>query len=114
MTFENINGSWKAPEGFSFSGVWPHGAFLQVEFQRICNPSPTTQTTFVTDIYVNDMGREVFRTADSQTHTIEVPEPEPPAREPVSHWSRFQAAFELALLGLQEMVYVATGHKSED
>jgi hypothetical protein len=101
MTFTNINRSWDAPEGFEFQDVSAKGAFLRVSFRRTDEYTSGLKKISVVQVFINDMGREVFRTEHTETSYREAPEP--PAREPVSRWSRFQAAFELALLGLQEM-----------
>lgn len=101
MTFENINRSWEAPVGFEFDGVWPSGAFLKVVFRRVDEHSSVMRKFSLIEIYINDMGREVFRTGHTETYYSDPPAP--PACEPVRSWFRFKAAFELVLLGLQEM-----------
>ena len=64
MILTDINQTWKAPEGYTATGVFAEGAFLRVVYKRERESanveSPATLVECV-EIYLNDQGREVLR-----------------------------------------------------
>lgn len=103
MKFDNINRSWEAPDGFNFDGVTAEGAYLRVVFRRVVKNKSTEREYSVVTIFINDIGREVFRTEREEHFYLSAPElPIPPAPL-VTRRARFLNAVYLVLAGLQEM-----------
>jgi hypothetical protein len=75
MKFTDTNNSWNPPVGFTLTKVLPAGTLTGIEFRQIL---PNAVSIVV--VYVNDQGREVFRTQESDDLYIE-PEPRTP-RQP--------------------------------
>ncbi len=85
----DVNRSWKAPIGCELRGVYAEGAYLRHEFhQRVLHADNTAQAGFLfTDVFVNDMGREVTRC------TRFVPDWTPPTWTPLTRWEKIKNAF---------------------
>ena len=84
----DVNRSWKAPEGYASQGVYAEGAYLRHEFHQQILHADTSQKGFlITDVFVNDMGREVTRC------TRFVPDWTPPTWKPLTRWEKIKNAF---------------------
>ena len=96
MKVIDVNLWLNPPEGFNFVGVSAKGAYLQLVYSRL-----EADRTQLVDIFLNDQGREVLRTAE--TVYLPASAPKPPAPKPVGRWYRIKNGFLIALQGVQEM-----------
>ncbi len=102
MEFFDKNLSWEPPVGYHFSSVVAEGAYLKLAYSNSVSTEGKwpTRVTNIINIYLNDQGREVARTA---VRIVDAP-PEllaPP--KPVAWRFRFWNAVLLTLHGLQEI-----------
>lgn len=73
MILRDMNQSWKAPVGYLVTGLHAEGAFLVVQYEHRDTQFGKTIMEYV-NVYLNDQGREVARTEDSNSF-LEMPEP---------------------------------------
>ncbi len=102
MEFFDKNLSWEPPAGYQFRSVVVEGAYLKLAYSNSASTEGKwpTRLTSIINIYVNDQGREVARTA---VRIVDAPPTpiEPP--QPVAWRFRFWNAVLLTLQGLQEI-----------
>lgn len=84
----DVNQSWRYPEG-QLIGIYAEGAFLRHEFHARLVHTGTMQEKgrLVTNVFVNDMGREVTRCIQFQDHR------KPLIEKSQSRWKRINIAF---------------------
>jgi hypothetical protein len=102
LSFQDMNRTLVAPEGYKFYGAVADGAFLRVEFRQPVF-KPETLILIARDIVViwlNDMGREVARTSGRVfiQQPVKISKPQPVARR-----FRIKNGFLIMLHGIQEM-----------
>jgi len=70
MILTDMNQTWKAPEGFTMTGVFPLGSFLLVKYMHERQSATVGSSNWLVeyvDVYLNDQGREVVRTESHET-----------------------------------------------
>jgi hypothetical protein len=72
VNFEDMNSSWKVPSGYTLTNIAALGALTRLEFRLIL-----AEEVSIVNVYVNDQGREVFRTSEEDDLYIE-PKPRLP------------------------------------
>jgi hypothetical protein len=101
MNVADINKHLKIPDGYKVTHLCAEGSFLRVECRRLSDDSVS-----VVDIYLNDMGREVARSAE-EIDRIDNLEAYPDNQRVLSYsdvkwWDRWFVRLQLFILGLQE------------